>query len=90
MKSSYIWVNETDVYFDVLIVKTDYCEAIFTPYGDVSHCIQTAVRHSKDGNYGEWNATSIVKHNGELDSMLKIADEITAIKDGKVAFHEVK
>lgn len=90
MKSSYIWVNETDVYFDVLIVKTDYCEAIFTPYGDVSHCIQTAVRYSKDGNYGEWNATSIVKHNGELDSMLKIADEITAIKDGKVAFHEVK
>ena len=90
MKSSYIWVNETDVYFDVLIVKTDYCEAIFTPYGDVSHCIQTAVRYSKDGNYGEWNTTSIVKHNGELDSMLKIADEITAIKDGKVAFHEVK
>ena len=90
MKSpSYIWLNNTDIYFDVLIVKTDYCEAIFTPYGDVSHCVQTAVRY-KDHQYGEWSATNIAKHCGELDGMLKIAEEITAIKDGKVAFHEVK
>ena len=91
MKSpSYIWLNNTDIYFDVLIVKTDYCEAIFTPYGDGAHCVQTAVRYNKDGKYGEWNATSIAKHCDELDGMLKIADEITAVKDGKVAFHEVK
>lgn len=91
MKSpSYIWLNNTDIYFDVLIVKTDYCEAIFTPYGDVAHCVQTAVRHNKDGKYGEWNATCIAKHCDELRSMLMLADEITAIKDGKVAFHEVK
>ena len=91
MKSpSYIFVNHKPHYFDVLIVKTDYCEAVFTPYGDGAHCIQTAVRYSKDGNYGEWNATNIAKHNGELDGMLKIAEEITAIKDGKVVFHEVR
>lgn len=87
---SSIFVNDKTHYFDVLIVKTDYCEAIFTPYGDGAHCWQTAVRYNKDGKYGEWNATSIVKHNGELDSMIALADEITAIKDGKVAFHEVK
>ncbi len=88
-KPSYIWLNNTDIYFDVLIVKTDYCEAIFTPYGDESHCVQTAVRYNKDGKYGEWNRTNITKHCNELESMLALAEEILVLKDGMVAFHSV-
>ena len=89
-KPSHIWIDDKDVYFDYLIVKTDYCEAIFTPYGDVAHCWQSAVRYNKDGKYGEWNKTNIAKHCEELESMLKIADETIAFLNGDVVYHSTR
>lgn len=87
-RASYIYKDGEDIYFDFLIVRTDICEATFVAYGDVYHVMQTSIRHvNADGTLTPWEQTAYAKHIGEVQPLLRVAKEVTAFHNGRMAWH---